>query len=101
MNIIEAAVQELQIADIMSVYSGKAGACCCGCSGKHRYASAHREVASKNRGYLITDDEVNDQQVRKVLRIVQSQAGKAESFGTGYSVEQGARLYCVYLLPIS
>jgi len=101
MKNIEEAVNDLQVSDVMSVYSGKAGACCCGCSGKHRYASAHQEVASKNRGYEVTDDEINDQQVRKILRLVQSEAEKAESFGTGYSVEIHKRLYCVYLLPVS
>jgi len=32
---------KIKIETVASVYSGKAGRCCCGCSGNHRYASAH------------------------------------------------------------
>ena len=89
----------LMPADVMSVYSGKAHRCCCGCSGNHRYAAAHRNVASKHRGYTVEDKEVNDVQVRRVLRILQKNAGTAHGGGGHFAVVIGERLYVVYLLP--
>src|SRR3990172_4945351 len=44
----------IKVADIQSVYSGINGRCCCGCSGKHSYASQYRELASKGIGYQVT-----------------------------------------------
>jgi len=49
---------------ITSVYSGINGRCCCGCSGKHRYASKYRESASNRRGYVVSDEEVSDRSVK-------------------------------------
>jgi hypothetical protein len=85
-------------ADVMSVYSGKAGRCCCGCAGKHRYSSVHRAVGSTNRGYKVEDKEVNDAQVRRVLGIVQKNAGLATAGGNHFAVVLGERLYVVYPL---
>lgn len=101
---------------VMSVYSGKAGKCYCGCSGNHRYAKAHQEVAGKDRGYAISDDEVNDTQVKKVFNLVkknftieencrkgnepysiQEEAGKG--FVSHFSVVLGTRSYTIYLAP--
>ncbi len=99
---------------VKSVYSGKDGKCCCGCSGNHRYASAHKAVAEKDRGYPISKEEVNDRQVKRVLGIVQANftADDAANPGeqtyyhadhpggvTHFSAAVGERLYVVYLLP--
>ena len=99
---------------VMSVYSGKAGKCYCGCSGNHRYASAHLAVAGLDRGYPIEGDEVNDRQVKKVLKIVQERFEVAEGtpkgslpynleaesgFVTHFTAEVDGRSYTVYLLP--
>lgn len=53
--------------DVASVYSGKAGKCCCGCAGKHTIASRHRDWAEANRGYEVTAEEVNDAVVKRVI----------------------------------
>jgi formate dehydrogenase assembly factor FdhD len=83
--------------DLESVYVGKAGRCCCGCSGRHRYASATREQAGKNRGYSVKDDEVNDRQVKKVLKIVKEYPELARlEEGSHIAVELGPKLYIVY-----
>lgn len=66
-------IAAITVADVSSVYSGKPG-CCCGCKGNHRYNSAHVASASKNRGYAVTPDEVNDRQVKKVLGVIQQNA---------------------------
>src|SRR5208282_3692776 len=68
-----ALIASIKVSDVSSVYSGKPG-CCCGCNGNHRYNSQHVESASKNRGYAVTPDEVNDRQVKKILAILQANA---------------------------
>ena len=85
----------LSARDVQSVYSGRPG-CMCGCRGKYRYSSEHREVASKRRGYAVDNDEVNDQQVRKVLALVQANWAQAEDFGDGFFLELAGRYYAVY-----
>lgn len=67
---------QIDVKDVRSVYSGRPG-CCCGCRGKHTYSSAHRAEAQENRGYEITDDEVND----KVVKLHVSRINKAIAAG--------------------
>ncbi len=57
----------IDINKVQSVYSGINGRCCCGCSGKHTYASKYKDNASKNRGYKVTNDEVNDRVVKIIV----------------------------------
>ena len=116
-NEVKSLLASVTLDQVMSVYSGKAGRCYCGCSGSHRYASKHREIAGKDRGYGVKDDEVNDRQVRRVLRIVKEsfsydpearrpgdqpynvQGYDGTSFVTHFTAEVGNRSYTVYLLP--
>lgn len=88
---------------IRSVYAGKAGKCCCGCSGTHRYNSKFRAEGSADRGYAVTDKDVNDTQVRKVLAIVNGWAGSVEDPEEGVEIagehisrEIGGKLYIAY-----
>jgi len=104
-------LQSLTISSVMSVYSGKVGKCYCGCSGTHRYNSAHIETAGKDRGYQIDTDEVNDRQVAKVLKVVQANFNEvlAEDMChlqdrpggsvTHFTAKVGERSYTVYLVP--
>jgi hypothetical protein len=87
----------MTVAEVSSVYSGKDGKCCCGCSGKHSYSKAHQAAAGERRGYAVGDDEVNDRMVAKVLRLLQ--AAKPEDVMAGknhYATVVGQRLYVVY-----
>ena len=88
--------------DVMSVYSGKPGKCCCGCSGAHRYNPVHR-AELRARGYMLDDKSVNGAQVLKVLRLVQAAdaEGKAEydDDDAYVSAEVAAKLYIVYFVP--
>lgn len=84
---------------IMSVYSGEAGACLCGCSGNHRYASKHVRVASKNRGYDIEKHEVNDRQVKKVIAILEAHPAELEITDSLISADVDGKTYVAYLLP--
>lgn len=86
----------LALDDVLSVYSGKPGKCCCGCSGLHRYASRFRREASEGRGYKVTDDEVNDTRVKRLLGIVQD-APEVEVGSNNVSAVVDGRLYVVYV----
>jgi hypothetical protein len=57
----------IDVSKVYSVYVGKDG-CRCGCRGTYSYASAHREFASKNRGYEVTDDEINDKRIASMTK---------------------------------
>jgi hypothetical protein len=114
-NEVVALLASVTVDQVMSVYSGKAGKCYCGCSGNHRYASAHREAAGKDRGYAISDDEVSDREVKRVLNIVKKNftispdvrpgcepynvEGDGNGFVTHFTAEVGSRSYTVYMLP--
>lgn len=60
---------------IKSVYSGKDGKCCCGCSGKH------------------STDTKNINRIRKIIE----NADNAEKSGNHYYVVIGQRLYIAYI----
>lgn len=86
--------------DIMYVYSGKANACCCGCSGNYRYNSKHIDAGSKDRGYKVSDDEVSDRQVLRVLNIIKKNSHLLEEDlpDSLFSVIVNKRLYMLRLL---
>ena len=48
----------VEVDKVVSVYSGRAHKCCCGCSGKHTYASEYAPYGKEIRGYPIDADEV-------------------------------------------
>jgi hypothetical protein len=87
---------DLTTDDIISVYSGRNGACCCGCSGTHWYNSKYKALGSKSRGYAVKDEEVNDRQVKRILNIIKK-ADKVEDDYTCLATVVGNRLYIVYL----
>ena len=99
-EIIEVNLQELTVDDILSCYSGLPG-CCCGCRGNHRYNSKYVDEGTKKRGYQVTSDEVNDKQVKKVLKLLQQADPANVEFsadGNNFSIEvnEGTHLYIVY-----
>lgn len=86
--------------DVLYVYSGKANRCCCGCSGNYRYNSKYKDLGTKDRGYEVKDDEVNDKQVARVLTIMKNNADKLEEDYDDnlFSVQVDNRLYMVRLV---
>lgn len=83
--------------EIASVYSGKAGKCCCGCSGKHYYSSAHAEWSEKNRGYSIDPKEINDKQVKRIANIIAKNSEIVVREDNNYEfVEIDSRIYITY-----
>ena len=90
--------------EVQSVYSGINGKCCCGCSGKHKYARQYRELAGQHRGYEIHDNEINDGSITRILNILKNHVSSVEQytppkkFGRPhYSVVVNNRLYVVYM----
>lgn len=88
---------------VASVYSGRHG-CCCGCNGKHTYASAHAQA-----GTVVSDRTVATI-VNKLNRVIEAgneapegaeddmfQVTEAEGYGrTFFSYATERRLYVVY-----
>ena len=97
-------IQDIQVKDVMSVYSGIAGRCCCGCAGKHTYNSKYVNQASEHRGYEVRPEEVSDRTVALILNKVKKNADSLDvdvprkGFDF-FSVTVGNRLYVVYLVP--
>lgn len=94
------AVADLSLDDISSAYIGISGACCCGCSGTHYYRHAARDEASKQRGYSVMDDEINDEKIEHVLTVLRDNVASVEFFvGDFVSVDIGDQLYMVCFSP--
>lgn len=85
---------------IISVYSGINGKCCCGCAGKHRYASAYRKLASKDRGYEVRDEEVSDRSVKIISNKVLNHKD-SEHNGDHSSLVSGNRVLVVYYADLN
>ena len=94
----EQLIKNLKVEDVVDVYSGKDNKCCCGCSGKYSYASAHRALGAGRRGYAVDDSDTNDKQVRRVFGLMLDQfyAGNdIEVDGDQAIFIVGQRLYMV------
>ena|SRR5690348_4415596 len=66
------AIKALSIEHVAKVYSGKPG-CMCGCNGNYRYLSAEY-FQRFGPGYGTAEEEVNPQQVKKLLHLIQDNA---------------------------
>lgn len=61
----------LNTSKITRVYNGKIG-CMCGCNGKYSTNPDFREYVGKERGYPVSDDEVNLRSVKIITKKVLS-----------------------------
>jgi hypothetical protein len=91
-------LQPITADEILSVYNGKARACCCGCKGTHSYPSSPtaRLMAGKRRGYEINDNEVNDRKIAFVIRTLNANLEDVEDGGSFYCYETPTRMYVAY-----
>ena len=85
----------IDINNIKSVYSGKPG-CCCGCLGKHTYASRTKIKAGIKRGYPINNNEVNDRVVKIIVNKMNKRIGKVIEEKTYFHLDIGSRRYIAY-----
>jgi hypothetical protein len=86
--------------DVLSVYTGKAGKCCCGCSGRHRYNAQFRDLGGRRRGYVLGDDEVNTRQVTKVLGLLKAHVSDVEDGGSYWALTLDGRDVIAYLVKV-
>lgn len=93
-----ATTKQVDVTKVMSVYRGKAGNCCCGCSGRHSYASAHVAAASKNRGYEVASDEVSDRRVQNVVNDINDHPSDIQWEADFASLEINGRLLVAYFV---
>lgn len=95
---------KIRLNRVMSVYSGRPG-CMCGCVGTYRVASEHLAVANVDRGYDYDREDVNDRQVRKVVRILEAQTEVEMTSHYVFAKVQtgggpsGYRYYAAYFVP--
>jgi hypothetical protein len=90
-------MNKIEIGSVGHVYAGKAGKCCCGCAGKHSYASDYIAEGSKQRGYAVDPEDVNDREIARVVGLINKNADKELDGDPGYAaVEIGKRLYVAY-----
>jgi len=87
--------ENVTLENVYSAYNGKIG-CMCGCNGDYAYASKHKEFASSNRGYGVSEDEISDSKVKRRFNAMHKIEGE---FIVGYNyvyVERGERCFAVY-----
>jgi hypothetical protein len=82
---------------IKAVYSGRSGACCCGCAGKYSYAKATQVEAGIDRGYPVLDEQVSDRSVKIISNKVLNNSDMIDE-GTHAYVDNGKRIQIVYFL---
>lgn len=90
--------EKIDRSKVISVYSGINGKCCCGCSGKHYYASTKVEEGTKKRGYQVTFDEINDNMITRICNLIDFHLniGDVEDLVSCLSVVIGKRVYITY-----
>ena len=93
----------IQVENVLKVYSGKNG-CMCGCNGTYSYATAHQAAGGKDRGYEVSDDELND---NKIKRMVNKFNKNPELYKEGFDkngkliyafIETETRQNCMYFI---
>jgi hypothetical protein len=86
-----------KLENIVKVYKGKPNSCMCGCAGTYYYAKAHQEFGSRERGYKVDDEEVNDGVVKRVLNKVAKEGDRARTIGSDiWDVVIGKTQYTIY-----
>lgn len=89
-------LSNLEAWNVLSVYSGKDGKCCCGCAGKHYYNPAYLTLGGERRGYAVEDDECSARMVKKVVKLLKENAADVEVGDNNLAVVIGKRVYIAY-----
>ena len=98
MNASLTTLSNARVEDILDVYSGRDGKCCCGCSGKYSYNSKRVEEGSRERGYRLDPEECNDRMIAKVLKLMKANLDQVEVLSPQhFTLVVGTRLYMLIL----
>ena len=90
---------EIDFKDINKVYVGKPNTCMCGCAGEYTYTNNSKEYGTKDRGYEVTDDEVNDKKVDRLLKKFVKHPDAAENLSDYIFTKMiGRKQYTIYLM---
>ena len=87
-------LNKIDVNNVIRVYNGKANRCCCGCSGKHNYASAARGKGKEIRGYEIGEEEISDRAVLLAVNKI-NRAMKNDPDSVMYNNSYGSEWYAV------
>lgn len=85
----------IDLEKVVSVYSGKAGECCCGCSGKHTYASKYKNQGAFLRGYDFSENEISDAIVKRHVNTIMKLGGQYQD--NVWFVRTPTRYYVAYM----
>ena len=85
----------LDLSKVFKVYSGKANHCACGCSGKYKVASVHKDFADKDRGYSYDGSDIDDTEVRKIVGKILASDNPVDNGDHVYAVV-GKRMYVAF-----
>lgn len=96
---MQSPTKPIAVENILKAYSGKPGACCCGCSGKYSYASANRTLGGEDRGYALENEDINDKELARIVRKLNGYLDQVEEADTYYALTLGKRLYIAYKMP--
>ena len=80
--------------NVISIYSGRAGACCCGCKGEHATTEVNAGIAEKSNGYPMPVNEVLFDSVLRRLNATPAECIAED--GLVYR-EIGGRVFIAYL----
>ena len=98
MNASLTTLSNAKVEDVLDVYSGRDGKCCCGCSGKYSYNSKRVDEGSRERGYRVDPEECNDKMIAKVLKLMKANLDMVEVLSPEhFTLVVGKRLYMVIL----
>lgn len=95
--------QAIRYEDVAAAYIGRAGLCMCGCSGTYYYTTANKAYASKDRGFTIQEEKINEDKVKEVFLRVAKAVSKdihdVENIDNYiFTVEVGKMQYTLYLI---
>jgi len=92
-------IQEIQENQVLSVYSGIDGRCCCGCSGKHTYNPLWKEIAQEDHGGRLDDEEFSSRSIKIILNKIKKASNVDDEGDYIATVTDTGRLLVAYLVP--
>jgi hypothetical protein len=87
--------EQVTLDRVFTAYNGKVG-CMCGCNGNYAYASQHAELASKDRGYEVTEDEISDNKIKRRFNTIKKFEGEYIVGETYVYIEENDRCFAIY-----